>query len=510
MTRGGKSVVGRIGAPRAPALRVLALALVACRGPDDAREADEVLASTPEIEARIERVAAALPAAVQVRGEPLEARSLTARMASHRVPAVSAAVIHDGKIEWARAWGLADVASGRAATPETRFQAASMSKPVAALAVLRLAERGEIDLDVDVDRQLVGWRLPRDPGTGKAAVTPRRLLSHTAGVSVHGFRGYAPGEPVPTLLEVLEGSGPANSPPIRVVGTPGAEWRYSGGGYTVLQRLLEDVTGRPFDAVMSELLNELGMTRSTYAQPLPPRLAREAATGYRTDGTPVAGSFHTYPEQAAAGLWTTPTDLARFALAVGRAVRGERGAVVSPETAREMVTAGAGEWGLGTAVEGRGATLRFRHGGANEGFRGELVGFPWREQGAVVMTNADGGAELATGMLFAIAREYGWPDVAPITVATVPLDALEAHAYVGEYRVDEAPDVLVVVRWRSGHLELRVGDGPPVELLPTGRDRFVIRTDGRPLRFERDSTGRVTTAIAYDTRATRRPGSESP
>lgn len=489
----------------APRLATFAVALAACGAPSETGETAPVPAPSPEVEARIERIVAALPPLVQVRGRPLAARPLAERMKLHRVPAVSVAVIHRGRIEWARAWGLADAAAGRAADPDTRFQAASMSKPVTALAVLRLAERGVLDLDAELDERLFGWRLPREPGTGDAPVTPRRLLSHTAGVTVHGFRGYSPGEPVPSLLEVLEGSGPANSPPIRVDREPGSGWRYSGGGYTVLQRVVEEVTGRPFVTVMADLLTDLGMTWSTYAQPLPARLADEAASGHGADGTPVPGSFHVYPEQAAAGLWTTPTDLARFLLAVGRAVRGEPGTVVRQQTAREMLAPGVGEWGLGPAVEGRGPALRLRHGGANEGYRGEFVGFPHLGMGAVVMTNGDGGGELAREVLYAIAREYAWPDVAPREVVTMPLGPLEAHDYVGAYRLDEAPDVEVRVRWRGGHLELRVGDRPPAELLPTGRDQFVIRTDGRPLRFERDATGRVMAAIAYGTRATRRP-----
>lgn len=484
---------------------VVGTMLAACGAPEDARAPLDVAPLTPEVEARIERIVAGLPAAIQVRGRPVKAPSLADRMASRQVPAVSAAVIQEGRIEWARAWGLADVAAGRPADPGTLFQAASMSKPVAALAVLRLAEEDEVDLDAGVNEQLSSWRLPRDPPTGLAEVTPRRLLSHTAGVTVHGFRGYAPGEPVPTLLEVLEGAGPANSPPIRVDREPGTEWRYSGGGYTVLQQLVEDVTGRPFVAVMADLLDDLGMTRSTYAQPLPSRLASEAAAGYRADGTPVEGSFHTYPERAAAGLWTTPTDLARFLLGVARALRGERGAVVTEATAREMLEAGAGDWGLGPAVSGRGTARLMRHAGANEGFRGEFVGLPWRGQGAVVMTNGDGGAELTTGLLYAIAHEYGWPDFAPRQVAPAPLDRAAAQVYVGEYRVGDAPDVRVRVRWRDGGLQLVLGDAEPAELVHTGRDRFVLLTDGGSLRFERDEAGRIRSVVGYGSRAVRVP-----
>jgi YD repeat-containing protein len=424
-------------------------------------------------------------------------------MAFHGVPGVSVAVINGGRLEWARGYGQADVESDRSVTTETLFQAASMSKPVAALAALRLVEEGRIDLDQDVGVSLFSWEIPRDDLYRETPVTLRQLLTHTAGLTVHGFRGYAEGEPVPGPIQVLDGAPPANSAPVRVDLEPGTQWRYSGGGYTVMQQLVEDLSGRTFEAVMREILDALEMRGSTYEQPLPERMRDAAATGYRADGTPVAGAWHTYPEQAAAGLWTTPSELGRYALAVSAWLAGAEDGVLTPSMAAEMLTPGLNGWGLGPKLEDSGHDLQFGHGGANEGFRGGFIVYPRRGLGAVVMANGDNGEPLVQEILYAIAAEYDWPRYTPRTVRSRPLTADQARAYVGDYRLADAPDMLVTIRWQGGRLELRVGERPASELLLTESDRFVIMSDGTPLRFERDGSGRIVAANAYGSRATR-------
>lgn len=453
--------------------------------------------------ARIDRVTRGLRLPVEVRGRDPWRGRLRERMEAHHVPAVSVAVMEGGEIAWSRAWGWADSADGVPATPATRFQAASISKPVAALAALRLVEAGRVGLDEDIEPLLGGWRIPRALAAGPEPVTLRGLLSHSAGLTVHGFEGYAVGDSLPSTIDVLRGRGPANSPLVRVTGPPGAAWRYSGGGYTVVQHLVETLAGRPFAVVMRPILDALGMTSSTYEQPLPDSLASGAAAGHREDGSNLAGSWHVYPEAAAAGLWTTPTDVARFAVALGRWAAGRTGGVVSPELARTMLEPGLGGWGLGPAVSGAGLDLRFEHAGANEGYRSRFVYFPRRGIGAVVMTNGDDGGPLADEILFALSDEYGWPAIRPREVRAVPLATADAIGYTGTFRLDDAPDVRVVIRWRGGRLEIRVGDREPAELIPVAADRFIIASDGEELRFERDTRGRITSARAYGSRARR-------
>jgi len=490
--------------PSGPPHPAIAAGAVAASAQDSPGHAGSAVAHTPDsIQTRVERVTRGLVLPVQVAGEEPVRHDLRDRMRHYRVPAVSVAVIERERVGWARAWGVRGTEDGAAAEAGTLFQAASISKPIAALAALRLVARGQLDLDAAVDGALRGWRIPRDPGNETGDVTLRRLLSHTAGLSVHGFPGYEAGEAIPGLLEILDGRGRANSPPVVVEAEPGAEWRYSGGGYTVVQLLIEEATGRPFERAMRELLDELGMRGSTYAQPLPDSLAARAAAGHRTDGRPLRGGWHVYPEAAATGLWTTPSDLARYMIAVGRWMAGESGGVLSPAMTREMLAPGPNRWGLGPATAGAGLDFRFEHTGSNEGYRSRFVYFPRRGIGAAIMTNGDGGEALAEEILYAIADEYEWPDIAPRRVRALPLSAGLAVEYAGRYRVPEAPDMGVALEWRRGGLELRLAGRPPSRVVRVARDRFVIMSDGAPLRFERGPDGRVSAAVAYGTRALR-------
>ena len=344
--------------------------------------------------------------------------TLEERMAGLGVPAVSVAVVEGGRIHWARAWGMADPEAGRPADRNTLFQAASISKAVAGVGALRLVEEGALELDGPVNDHLSRWRIPVHEWEASAPVTLRHLLTHTGGLTVHGFPGYGPEDPVPPLTTVLDGQAPANTAPVMVDQEPGSAWRYSGGGTSILQLAMEEVTGEPFEEWMArEILIPAGMTSSTYAQPLPDSLRDRAAVAHRPDGSVVAGGWHTYPEQAAAGLWTTPTDLANWILAVQRAAGtpgGEGGMEAAPlleeGTAQAMLTEGVGRWGLGLTVQGEGEHHRFSHGGANAGYRAQVVGWVEAPRGIVVMTSSDTGGVVATELMAAILRAYGWPE----------------------------------------------------------------------------------------------------
>ena len=291
-------------------------------------------------------------------------------MRFHKVPGVSIAVFSDGRILWARAYGLADADTGQPATPATLFQAASVSKSLSAMAAVKEVERGKLALDRNINEFLKSWKLPENDLTRASPFTLARLLGHNAGVTVHGFAGYAAGRAVPTLEQILDGKPPANNAPIRVDEPPGKEYRYSGGGYTIVQQALVDVEGKPYPAILDELvLRPLVMTQSTCEQPLPVELLKTAAAGHDAQGRPIPGKRHTYPEMAAAGLWTTPSDLARFALALDAMLAGKPGGILKKETAVKMVAAGPGDYGLGLGIQKRGAGEYFAHGGSYEGFR---------------------------------------------------------------------------------------------------------------------------------------------
>jgi CubicO group peptidase (beta-lactamase class C family) len=325
---------------------------------------------------------------------------------------VSIAVINDGHVEWAAGYGVRVVGSSDSVTVSTLFQAASISKPVTALAALRLVDEGHLDLDSDVNRWLRSWQIPESRYTLEQPVTLRSLLSHTAGFNVGGFPGYRRGAVVPSAVDVLEGRG--NTAAVRLDTVPRSRFQYSGGGYTVAQVLIEDVTHESFqDALKRLVLDPLGMYQSTFAQPLPTPLREEAASAHERNVGPVDGRWLTHPELAAAGLWTTPMDLARFALGIRAAYLSERGAILSPATAKEMLTVQKGGYGLGPGLGGEAETLLFAHPGGNVGFRAFFVLHAHTGDGVVVMSNADGGDALNMEIVRAVSRVYDWPFFKP-------------------------------------------------------------------------------------------------
>jgi CubicO group peptidase (beta-lactamase class C family) len=320
------------------------------------------------------------------------------------IPSVSIALIDRGELVSARSFG--DGVSGR-----TLYQAASLSKLVTAVAILRLVDQQRLDLDRDVNADLVSWHVPAAPLTRDHPVTLRGLLSMTGGIGVPGYLGYEPGSPLPSLVQILDGMPPANSPPVRVEYLPGSRFFYSGGGYEIVQALVEDVTQCSFDAATEELVfRPLGMADSRFIQPLSMDLADRAATGHRTDGRELPGGWRVIPELAAGGLWSTPSDLAKLLINVGRAYRGEGGTVLSHEMAKAMLTKqNGGPYGLGAAVDGAGDDLALMKRGQNIGYQSYMLILPRTGQGIVIMTGSDNGTTLATALIQRAAAVYRWP-----------------------------------------------------------------------------------------------------
>ena len=407
---------------------ILFVLLVLCFITEPGRAVKKRLAaSTPQqAEERIRRVENGLIPLDQNR-QPGQPAKLAERMRFYKVPGVSVAVIHRGELEWARGYGVLEAGNPEPVTTGTLFQACSISKPVTAVGVLALVQQKKLALDEDVSQKLKTWKVPENQFTKEKRVTLRGLLSHTAGVTVSGFTGYATDEPVPTLLQILDGVKPANSQPIRVDSTPGSQWRYSGGGFMVVQQLLIDVAGERFPELMRRIvLQKMGMKDSTFAQPLPGRLAARAARGHRETGEKIKGNWHIYPEMAAGGLWTTPSDLARLVIELQRSKAGKSEKVLSMLSTNEMFSGQMKEFpvakvserygrpisnqGLGFRLEGNGAAARFSHHGGNEGYRCFIVAYVNSGEGAIVMTNSDNAFELIQEIVRSIAKEYGWRD----------------------------------------------------------------------------------------------------
>ena len=451
--------------------------------------AGQVKTGPSTVEKRIQNIQDGLLPAVVVKGEPEQTAKLADRMAALHVPGVSIAVVHDGQIEWARGFGVTKT-GGPSVTAETLFQAASISKPVTALGVLRLVQSGKLDLDTDVNRYLKTWKVPDNEFTAKTKVTLRELLTHTAGMTVHGFPGYASDAPLPTVTQVLNGEKPANTPAIRVDTTPGTIWRYSGGGYVIVQQLLEDVTGKPFPKLMHELVLEpMGMTHSTYEQPLPSVRLAEAAMPYHDDGQPVTGGPHTYPEMAPAGLWTTPSDLARYAIEVQKALAGKSNKVLSAAMAKQMLTPGMNHWGLGPGTGGSPEHPYFMHGGANEGYRCNFMAYE-NGDGIFIMTNSDNGGDIGEELFRTVAHEYNWPDFQPAQRVLAKVDPKILDGYVGAYRL--SPTTLVNVTRDGNQLYVQPTGQDRLEMFPQSDHEFFLKEVDALLTFETGPDGKAT------------------
>lgn len=360
--------------------------------------------------------------------------TLEERMQFYKVPGVSVALIENGEIAWVKSWGVKDVNSQEPVTTQSIFQAASISKPLSAFAALRMVESGHLSLDQPINNYLKQWQLPENTFTQQVPVTLTHLLSHTGGVTVHGFNGYAQSAPQPTVLQVLNGEAIAQSDSVEVNTLPGTQFRYSGGGSTVFQVAMEDVSQQSFTQLMQDLvLTPTGMTSSTYEQPLPKTFTDDIASGHLVDGNVVAGLWHNYPTQSAASLWTTPTDLAKFSLAVIHSSQENSDALFSKNLCEQFLTNQKNAWGLGPRLFLEdGKAIGFHHGGANAGYRCNTLAF-LDGRGAVIMTNSDAGNGLVAEMQAALAELYDWPAHKRECKAWLPMAESERTSLIGVY-----------------------------------------------------------------------------
>jgi len=359
--------------------------------------------SVASIQARIE-------AAQSGAATAFDSLTMAELMQRFRVPGAGIAVIRDFRVHWAKGYGVADVSSGRPVGIDTRFQAASISKPVTAMAAMRLVQERKLGLDADINTVLKSWRVPTSDLTREQPVTPRSLMSHTSGANDgFGFPGYAPDAPMPSVVQILNGESPSNVGKVLFARPPYQRYKYSGGGVTIMQLALTDLTGKPFASLMqATVLGPLGMTQSSFEQPPSRAAASGMAWAHDRQGRTQDAPWHVYPEQAAAGLWTSPTDLATFVIEVQNALRG-RGKVLNQASAREMITpVGVGPFAVGLSVGVRGEGWYMSHGGSNWGFMANIVGHMRKGYGVVVMTNGDNGNALIRQIEARIAAAYGW------------------------------------------------------------------------------------------------------
>lgn len=409
---------------------------------------------------------------VIVAGDP--GMTLAERMRCYDVPGLSIAVWNDGEIDWARGYGVVARGDGRRVDTKTLFQVGSVSKSLTAVATLRLLARRGLPPSTPVNDLLRSWKLP-----GGEGVTIERILSHTAGLNVQGFPGFEAGETQPSLVEELEGRGASLTDPLRVDVTPGTKLRYSGGGYLLLQQMLIDLERRSFDEIMQrEVLRPAAMHDSTFAQPLPANLLRRATGGVTEDldVVPIGGRIH--PEKAAAGLWTTASDLARF----GIALQDRR--LLSPSLTSTMLSPAPGtgnRLGLGVFLWKKGNATYFVHPGGNAGFVAVIVGHATKHYGAAILINRENSEGLAFEVLRAVAKVYAWESYLRPAKALARLSGEELAKFAGRYRID-ADDILIV-RAEGDHLIASHTLGAELRLDPLTATTFTRRDEDETIDF---------------------------
>ena len=434
---------------------------------------------------------------IQIQGQPYRTFTLAERMAYHQVPGVSIAFFTDGELSWANGYGLANTETRKPVTTQTLFQAGSISKPVAALAALKLVQEGQVNLDEDINQYLSSWKVPQNEFNEKEKVTLRRLLTHTAGLTVHGFPGYEYQQKIPSTSEVLDGAG--NTPPIVNDTFPGSIWRYSGGGYTVMQKMVEDVTGEAFEAyIKSAVLDPIGMTNSTYAQPLPQAAHDNASAAFDSEGKMAEGLWNNYPEKAAAGLWTTPEDLVKYSLEIQEALAGRSQKVLNQDMAKTMLTKHENDWGLGPKLNLAGDSLVFGHGGKNRGFTNNMLAFAHRGTGIVIMTNGDNGGTLIGEILRGASHLYQWNLTKPRLIEAFDVPENARGIYLGQYTA-QIPGIgpyRVTIRQGKDGFEIYDQVENSIQyFIPVSPLVFIDRDSGDELRFTQSETGQMTSFL---------------
>ncbi len=439
---------------------------------------------------RIKSVEKGLLRAVFLKGQKPEKLGLLERMQFYKVPGVSLAVLDKYQIEWAKSYGIKDARGGQQVTRETIFQAGALSQPVAAAAALHDLDSGRLDLDKDVNSWLQSWKIPANQFTAKNKVTLRELLTHSAGFPSLVFPGYSQEEPIPDLSQILAGEKPAKTPPLQCESEPGGRVRDSEVGFTVLQQVLSELEKKPFEAVAREVvLNPLGLKNSTFGFPLPEAMRPNAASGHLRDGRPVEGGWQNYPELAAKGLWTNPTEFAAFIIELLQTAMGKSARILSPSAARSMLSAQLEYKGFGFNVEGSGEENNFSLRGKTTGYASHLVVYPSRGQGAVVMTNSSNGPLLIDEILRAISAAYLWPHFKSLERPLFRLDPGIYKQYVGKYQV--APDYVLDVGYEDYYLIIRPSGQAPTKFYVESETIFFSVDPYVRIQFRRDDAGSV-------------------
>jgi CubicO group peptidase (beta-lactamase class C family) len=420
--------------------------------------------------------------------------TIAARMAKYNVKGMSIAVIHNYKIEWAKGYGWADEAEKRPVTTETLFEPGSISKSLNAVGILKLAQDKKVDLYTDINTYLTSWQFPYDSLSKGKKITLAQILSHNAGLSTHGFPGHNINGAIPTVFEVLDGKKPAVTPAVRSMFEPDLKFEYSGGGTTISQVLLTDVTKQKYDTWMYEnVLKPIGMVNSTYAQPPAKEKQPMCASGYYRDGAPVLNKFRVYPEQAAAGLWMTPTDLCHYIIDMQLAYQGKPSKVLSPEMVQLHLTPyNNGSTAMGTFIDDLNGAKYFQHSAGNDGFCGSFFASLEDGNGLVVFVNSEDW-QILSEITSSVAKAYNWKNFYQEpqrrkTGQVIDISPRMLKAYEGIYLFD---DKWAAIGKKDNDYYFYT-DGMPVKMYYTTPSSFFNEEFRAVKTFIKDKKGNIT------------------
>lgn len=452
-------------------------------------------AQDQRIKEKIRLVEENLVGPVQTQGK--SGWTIQERMAHYKVNGVSIAVIHNYKLEWAKGYGWADKVNKTPVTAKTLFQAGSISKSLNAVGVLKLAQEGKIDLYTDINQYLTSWKFPYDAKSKRKKITIANLLSHTAGLGVSGFSGYEAGHQIPTIPQVLDDKPPANSSAVRSIFEPGLRYEYSGGGVTISQMIINDVTHQPYSKYMQEnVLKPLGMVNSTFAQPPVKNASTSFAAGYYNNGKQVEGKYHVYPEQAAAGLWSTPTDLAKYIIAIQEGYRGKSNQILTPGGAKLMLTPYIDQKAaLGVFISDYNSNKYFEHSGLTYGYYSHYYGSLNDGNGIVIMTNSVN-TDLIPEIVNSIAKVYDFKGLYRSRPnKELKISDAVLQTYKGRYKL--TPEAILTVSKEGKQLFIQLTGDDKIPVFAEAINKFYLKVIDAQLEFVKDANGKIIKVILY-------------
>ncbi|HZY36115.1 MAG TPA: serine hydrolase domain-containing protein [Mucilaginibacter sp.] len=421
------------------------------------------------------------------------------RMAYYHLNGLSIAVIDNYKIVWTRAYGWADTAEKRRVTTSTLFQPASVGKSIHAVATMKLVQDGKLDLNRDINDYLRSWKFPYDTASHGKKISTLELLSHMAGLSVHGFDGYKWGVPLPSVIQILNGQPPANNEAVRSVFEPGKRFEYSGGGYTISGLMDQDITGQPYAQYVAQtVFNPLRMKNSFFQSQLTEKEKSNLATGYRYDQQAIGCKYHIYPEEACgAALWSTPMDLAKFLIELQLSLNNKSNKILGAATINQMFTPQTKEGNaLGFFMEKKGDEAYFHHDGLNEGFVADYTASLQGGKGVVIMANTDLAAyiDITEEITNSVATVYNWKGFyTPAIKKEVKVADSVLKTYPGKYKFGEGSDQHVDIYLKNGKLWFHDSSSPLPWLMHfvNDTDFFMNEIIFNTHSFTRDKNGKI-------------------